>query len=230
MSNEQIEGSIPAPAVADAPAPVDNQDHATPAHFDRIDPRTLNLKEEMVELNRTAKVVKGGRRFSFAALVVVGDGNGHVGVGFGKANEVPEAISKATENGKKNLFRVPLQGRTIPHTVVGRHGAARVLLKPAGVGTGIIAGPSVRAVLQSAGVGDILSKVIGTNNKINVVRATADGLRQLLAPERVARLRNRAVRGAHVSASPAAPVAVVQSEVAEVSGEASAPSVPGDQQ
>ncbi len=211
MSNEEIEASAPVAVASEAPVSTDVVDIATPAHFDRIDPKTLNLKEEMVELNRTAKVVKGGRRFSFAALVVVGDGNGHVGVGFGKANEVPEAISKATENGKKNLFRVPLQGRTIPHAIVGRHGAARVLLKPAGVGTGIIAGPSVRAVLQSAGVGDILSKVLGTNNKINVVRATADGLRQLLSPDRVARLRNRPVKGSQAVAS-AAPAAVVHTE------------------
>ncbi len=214
MSELEPEGTaVPAAPAAEAPVVVEAVEAAAPAHFERIDPKHLNLKEEMVELNRTAKVVKGGRRFSFAALVVVGDGNGHVGVGFGKANEVPEAISKATENGKKNLFRVPLQGRTIPHTIIGRHGAARVLLKPAGVGTGIIAGPSVRAVLQSAGVGDILSKVIGTNNKINVVRATADGLRQLLSPERVSRLRNRPVRGTHTPAT-AAPVVIAAEVVA----------------
>lgn len=160
---------------------------------ERIDPKALNLKEEMVTLNRTAKVVKGGRRFSFAALVIVGDGNGHVGVGFGKANEVPEAISKAAEDGKKNLIRVPMKGRTIPHTVIGEFGAARVLLKPASVGTGLIAGPGVRSVLTQAGIQDILTKVIGTNNKINVVKATIAGLAALHSPEKIARLRGKTV-------------------------------------
>jgi small subunit ribosomal protein S5 len=159
----------------------------------RIDPKTLNLKEELVMLNRTAKVVKGGRRFSFAALVVVGDGEGHVGAGFGKANEVPDAIAKAAEDGKKNLIRVPLKGRTIPHPVIGKFGAARVMLKPASEGTGITAGPAVRAVLQMAGVQDVLTKVIGTNNKINVVKATIQGLSQLQSPEAVARARNKEV-------------------------------------
>lgn len=160
---------------------------------ERIDPKSLNLKEEMVTLNRTAKVVKGGRRFSFAALVIVGDGNGHVGVGFGKANEVPEAISKAAEDGKKNLIRVPMKGRTIPHTVIGAFGAARVLLKPASVGTGLIAGPGVRSVLTQAGIQDILTKVIGTNNKINVVKATIAGLASLHSAEKIARLRGKTV-------------------------------------
>lgn len=160
---------------------------------ERIDPKSLNLKEEMVTLNRTAKVVKGGRRFSFAALVIVGDSNGHVGVGFGKANEVPEAISKAAEDGKKNLIRVPMKGRTIPHTVIGEFGAARVLLKPASVGTGLIAGPGVRTVLTQAGIHDILTKVIGTNNKINVVKATINGLSRLHSAEKIARLRGKSV-------------------------------------
>lgn len=160
---------------------------------ERIDPKSLNLKEEVIQLNRTAKVVKGGRRFSFAALVVVGDGNGYVGVGFGKANEVPEAISKAAEDGKKNLIKVPMKGRTIHHATIGQFGAARVMLKPASEGTGLIAGAGVRTVLNLAGVHDILTKVIGTNNKINVVRATIAGLASLHSPEEIARLRGRSV-------------------------------------
>lgn len=182
----------------------------------RIDPKSLNLREELVTLNRTAKVVKGGRRFSFAALVVVGDGNGHVGVGFGKANEVPEAISKAAEDGKKNLIKVSLAGRTVPHTVMGEFGAARVMLRPASEGTGLIAGPAVRAVLQLAGVQDILTKSFGTNNKINVVKATLQGLASLKSPEDIARLRGKELR--HIigkRAAAAAETANVAPEVTE---------------
>jgi small subunit ribosomal protein S5 len=157
----------------------------------KISVSELALKEELVMLNRTAKVVKGGRRFSFAALVVVGDGNGHVGAGFGKANEVPEAIAKAVEDAKKNIVRVPLVGRTIPHPIIGHFGAAKVMLRPAAEGTGIIAGPAVRAVLQLAGVGDVLTKVLGTNNKINVVKATISALSSLLSAEEVAKSRNK---------------------------------------
>lgn len=160
----------------------------------RIDYKSLELKEEMVALNRTAKVVKGGRRFSFAALMVIGDNDGHVGVGFGKAKEVPEAIAKATQDGKKGLIRVALKDkRTIPHTVIGEYGSARVLLKPASEGTGIIAGPAVRAVLSLAGVKDILTKSLGSDNQINVVRATLAGLAALQKPEQIARLRGMTV-------------------------------------
>lgn len=160
---------------------------------ERIDPKTLDLREEVINLNRVAKVVKGGRRFSFNAVVVVGDGEGHVGLGFGKANQVPETIAKAVERGKKNLFRVPLLGRTIPHDVIGEYGGARVLLRPASEGTGLIAGPAVRAVLQLAGIQDALSKSLGSDNLLNVAKATEQGLRNLKRPEMVARMRGKSI-------------------------------------
>jgi len=152
------------------------------------------LKERVVDINRVAKVVKGGRRFSFTALVVVGDENGHVGAGYGKAREVPLAIQKAIEDAKKNMFTVPRYKTTITHEVMGRFGAARIFLKPAAAGTGVIAAGGVRAVLELGGVRDILTKSLGTTNPINMVRGTVAGLQALKTPEQVARLRGLTVR------------------------------------
>ena len=159
----------------------------------RINPEGLELKDRLVNINRVAKVVKGGRRFSFSALVVVGDGNGIIGYGMGKANEVSEALRKAVEQAKKELVQIPLnaESNSIYHDVLGKFGAASVLLKPASAGTGVIAGGAVRAVVESAGIGNLLAKSLGSNNPHNVVKATVDALMQLKSPEEVAAMRGK---------------------------------------
>jgi small subunit ribosomal protein S5 len=160
----------------------------------RIDPNKLTLEERVVQINRVAKVVKGGRRFSFSAMIVVGDGAGHVGVGLGKAGEVPEAIRKGVEDAKKNLIKIPMVGTTIPHEVRSVYASSRVMLKPASQGTGVIAGGSVRAVVEAAGLRDILTKVYGSTNPVNVTRATLQGLKSLHSAAELSARRGVPVR------------------------------------
>jgi small subunit ribosomal protein S5 len=169
----------------------------------RIDPNKLALEERVVQINRVAKVVKGGRRFSFSAVVVVGDGAGHVGAGLGKAGEVPEAIRKGVEDAKKNLIKIPMVGTTIPHEVNVEYAASKVMLKPASQGTGVIAGGSVRAVLEAAGVRDILSKIYGSTNPVNVTRATIEALRGLHSAEELSARRGVKLTS-RISGQPAA--------------------------
>jgi small subunit ribosomal protein S5 len=193
-------------------------------HADTVSPQGLDLQERVIEINRVAKVVKGGRRFSFTALVAVGDEDSIVGVGYGKAREVPLAIQKGVENARKSLVKVPKYGQTIPHRAIGRYGAGHVVLRPASPGTGVIAGGGVRAVLELAGIRDVLTKSIGTQNPINLVKATMDGIFQLRRPENVAELRGLSVR--EVLGIPHTNGAPSQEPAAESPGAPEAPTGP----